>query len=52
MSEGGKQKTLQEKWNTKFNSVTVKKDLQGRLKNQLKKNAAGEKRSENKGGQK
>lgn len=49
MSARKEQMTLQAKWDTKFNAVTVKKGLQNRLKKQLKKNAAEEKRSGNKG---
>lgn len=49
MSSENHQMTLQEKWGTKFNSVTVKKSLQSRLKKQFKKNAVEKERSGNKG---
>lgn len=44
-----KKLTLQQKWNSKFNTVSVKKSLQNRLKNQMQKNAVVKKRSGNKG---
>lgn len=49
MSSEKAQMTLQEKWGTKFNSVTVKKSLQSRLKKRLEKNAVEKERSGNKG---
>lgn len=40
--------TLEEKWNSKLNRVSIKKNLQGRLKEQFRKNASAKKRSGNK----
>lgn len=41
--------TLQRKWESKFNAVSVKKSLQTRLKTQMQKNAVAKERSGNKG---
>lgn len=43
------QMTLKEKWCTKYNNVSKKKDIQQRLRERLKKNAVGNERSGNKG---
>lgn len=45
--KSGKELTLQQKWNSKFNAVSVKKSLQNRLKNKLRENAVEEKHSGN-----
>lgn len=44
-----KQMTLQQKWESKFNAVSVKKSLQNKLRTQMQKNAVVKKRSGNKG---
>ena len=41
--------TIKEKWSTKYNKVSKKKDIQQRLKERLKKNAVDNERSGNKG---
>lgn len=45
---GKNQMTISEKWNSKFNKISVNESLQSRLKKRLRKNTVVEKRSGNK----